>query len=509
MSARPGPAVPVPMPGRVQTPPSAPPAAPVAPVLGPPRPPWWPAPRRRVPWTLLGAASGAGLLAALTLPGQRAGLPLTLLLLTATVVVQVHRRGRRRLSGDRPALLLAGLLALVPSLRAEALLAALTTCACLGLLAMVSLERTRWLGLASAPALSLAAAARASAWLVRRPPVRVGSPVHPWAWARGVGGGLVLVVVLVQLLASADPVFARLVGWRVPEELGARLVLGTVAAASVLGLGASALSPPVLERDRSRPGPSPAEWAVPLLLADAVLLLFLLVQSAVLFDPGAALAGTGVTPSQWARQGFGQLVAVTVLLLLTLGWAVRRVDRDRAGQVRLLLTGGGALALMVLAVVAGALSRMAFYTGQLGATALRLYVVVFECWLALVVLLVVLTWLTRRVHLLPRAVVVSAAAAVLVLAALGPEAVAASYNVDRFGRTGALDARHLGGLSADAVPAVARLPEPQRSCVLTAMQPDSGDAWYAANLARERAAAVLREADLGPGAVCRQEWSRR
>ncbi|MGJ7441204.1 DUF4153 domain-containing protein [Aquipuribacter sp. MA13-6] len=488
--------------------PAAAPPPGVPPVLGPPRPPWWPAPQRRTPWSLLAACALTGLLASATLLDQRAGLPLTVLLLGAVVVVVLHRRGRAGLPGDRAALGLAGLLALVPSLRAEGQLAALGTAACLGLLAMVSLERRAWSGLAAAPVLWAVSGFRGLAWLLRRPPVAVGAPAHPWAWARGAAAGVVLVVVLVQLLAAADPAFARLVALRVPDELGPRLALGVLAALMVLGLGVASLAPPSPERGTPRPSPSAAEWALPLLLADAVLLLFLIVQGAVLFDPEAALAGTGVTPAQWAREGFGQLVAVTALLLLTLGWSARRVDRGDARQVRLLLVGGGTMSLLVLAVVAGALSRMAFYTGQLGATSMRLYVVVFEVWLAVVVVLVALTWLTRRSGLLPRAVAVTAGGAVLLLALVGPDATAASYNVDRFSRSGALDLAYLQGLSADAVPAVARLPEPERSCVLTAMVGSPPDAWYAVNVARLRAAPVLDPAGLAAGATCPAAGSR-
>lgn len=58
----------------------------------------------------------------------------------------------------------------------------------------------------------------------------------------------------------------------------------------------------------------------------------------------------------------------------------------------------------MLAVVASALARMAFYAAQFGATTLRLYVVVFEVWLAVVVVLVAATWVAGRVGDLPRAV---------------------------------------------------------------------------------------------------------
>jgi hypothetical protein len=51
---------------------------------------------------------------------------------------------------------------------------------------------------------------------------------------------------------------------------------------------------------------------------------------------------------------------------------------------------------------------------------------------------------------------------------------------------------YLAGLSADAVPALQQLPEPQRSCVLDALRPET-EPWFAVNLARARAREVLRE----------------
>ncbi len=466
-----------------------PPPPPPPPVLGPPRPPWWPAPAGRVPWSLLAAAVLGGLLAALTLPGARAGLPLTLLLLGAAAVVLLARRGRRRLPADVVLLAPAAGLALVPALRAEALLVVLAALTSAGLLAVLALERTRWAGLAVAPALLVAAAVRGVAWTVARPPVDVRRPRHPAAWLVGAGGGLVLVVTLWGLLASADAAFARLLTPRLPEGLGGRLLLGLLVTGLLLGLG-TAVAPPVRERLRVSRAASAVEWVLPLLGADAVLAAFLAVQAAVLLEPEAALAGTGVTPAAWAREGFGQLVVVTLLVLLALGWAVRRSDPAVPRQRHLLRGGGGLLALLTLGVVASAVSRMLLYADRFGGTTLRLYVIVFELWLAVVVVLVAVVWLAGRSDRLPRAVLATAAWLLLALAVVGPEAVVARYDVERFERTGLVDTAYLASLSADAVPALRDLPSPERSAALAGRGPH-GDPWYAVNVSRLRSDALL------------------
>jgi hypothetical protein len=89
-------------------------------------------------------------------------------------------------------------------------------------------------------------------------------------------------------------------------------------------------------------------------------------------------------------------------------------------------------------------------------------------------------------------VVASAGLGLLALALAGPDALAARWNVDRFEDTGRVDVRYLSTLSDDAVPALQRLPEPQRSCALAGRAPVD-DGWTTWNLARARAADSLRE----------------
>jgi len=234
-----------------------------------------------------------------------------------------------------------------------------------------------------------------------------------------------------------------------------------------------------------------------------VLAAFLAVQAAELFDafPPSLVIGHA-TPAERARHGFGQLVAVTLIAVAVLAWA-GWAAADRPRPRRALTLAGGTLLALVLVLTASALRRMGLYEQAFGWTVLRLQVAAVELWLAAVLVLVAAAWLARRTAAVPRLVVASAGVALLVLGLAGPDALVASWNVDRWQHTRRSDVGYLSSLSDDAVPALDRLPEPLRSCVLAGRVVLPGRAaasapWYAANLSRSRAADVLRRRPPAP-----------
>ena len=193
---------------------------------------------------------------------------------------------------------------------------------------------------------------------------------------------------------------------------------------------------------------------------DVVLLAFVAVQASLLFGGVEVIATTDLTYAERARQGFGQLVGVTLLTVALLAWAGRRARPD--GRHRTLVAGlGGGLVALTLVVVASALRRMWLYEQAYGWTVLRVNVAVFEIWLAVVLVLVSAAWLLRRTAASARLVVASAGIGMLVLAVIGPDALVARLDVERFTATGKLDAYYLRQLAAESVPALDRLPEPQ------------------------------------------------
>ena len=89
-----------------------------------------------------------------------------------------------------------------------------------------------------------------------------------------------------------------------------------------------------------------------------------------------------------------------------------------------------------------------------------------------------------------------AAAWLLACTAVAGPSVAARRNVDRWSGTGRLDVAYLRTLSADAAPALAKLPPDLREQSLAALSDRlaGGDPWSSANLSRRRARRLLSAA---------------
>src|SRR5262249_19091551 len=143
-------------------------------------------------------------------------------------------------------------------------------------------------------------------------------------------------------------------------------------------------------------------------------------------------------------------------------WAPRRT----AGDALLVRTLLGLLCSLTLAVVVSALCRMKLYVDAFGLTRLRISVAAVELWLGVVFVLVILGGVLATRSWLPRVVVLSAAVGTLIFGLSPPDALIAEQNVARYQRTGQIDLAYLQTLSADAVPALDRLPSGQRLCAL-------------------------------------------
>ncbi|WP_410649001.1 DUF4153 domain-containing protein [Amycolatopsis sp. cmx-4-54] len=304
-----------------------------------------------------------------------------------------------------------------------------------------------------------------------------------------------LLLVFVPLLRGADAAFANVVDAVIPELSPGTFVrwgfFFVVAAFAVSGACYLLAAPPLPAADDAprKRLKHRLEWTLPLGVLVALFTSFVVVRLVVLFGgTDYVLATSGLTAAEYARSGFWQLSAITVLTLLlvaaALRWAPKSTMADRVWQRGLL----GALSVLSLVLVASALSRMWTYQQAYGFTVLRLLVEVCELWIGLVFVLVLVSLIPLRSAWLPRAAIGAAVAALLGLAVLDPERFIADRNIDRIAHGRTLDTRYLATFSADVVPAAERLPEPLRSCVLRRVMTDvSQDDWREWNLSRSLA----------------------
>ena len=147
-----------------------------------------------------------------------------------------------------------------------------------------------------------------------------------------------------------------------------------------------------------------------LALVDLLFVVFVAIQFVYLFGGKALTKLEDSNYKQYARRGFGELIAVSVLtlgLILVLRWLAKL---DTRGQVRLFNVVSTALVALTLVVLASAWSRMLFWeeVSDYIYTDKRLYVRVFIVWLALTFL-----WLMISMWLRPNRFAIGAFVAVL------------------------------------------------------------------------------------------------
>ncbi|MBN1439070.1 MAG: DUF4173 domain-containing protein [Anaerolineales bacterium] len=342
-----------------------------------------------------------------------------------------------------------------------------------------------------------------------------GALPRPNAWRRwmpSVARGLVLalpvVLVFAALLSAADPVFERALNSvfdidRLPEYLfratyvliGMYLLTGIILHA-VLSSREERLAAP--ENPHVRPFVGFIESVVVLLSVSLLFAVFVAIQFRYFFGGAENITAEGFTYSEYARRGFGELVAVaffSLVLFLGLGSLTRR---ENAFQRKAFSGLGLILAALVVVMLVSSFRRLQLYEEAYGFTALRLYTNVFILWLGILLVAAAGLELAGRTRCFSAAALAAAFGFTLSLAVLNVDAAIVRWNglrAVRFEVEGAsaraeeqLDTEYFESLSADAVPELLALyrtsavPEKDQigaglSCRLAAMEEESAEDW--------------------------------
>jgi hypothetical protein len=295
-----------------------------------------------------------------------------------------------------------------------------------------------------------------------------------WPVLRGVVIALPVIAIFASLLSSADPVFAsrfedliELFNIQNLPEYIFRLVYILIFAYVLAGtyLHAAQKSDEAVE-EKTWVSPFLGFTEASIVLGSVVLLFiaFVVIQFQYFFGGQANIHIEGYTFSEYARKGFGELVAVaffSLLLLLGLGAVTRR---ESASQRRVFSSFGIALVGLVIVMLLSAYQRLVLYEEAYGFSRLRTYTHVFMIWLALLLVVVVFLEMTRRERAVGLAALLAALGFIVSLNVLNVDAFIVKQNIQREIRAvndkafaegrADLDTQYFLDLSDDAVPAL-------------------------------------------------------
>ena len=296
-----------------------------------------------------------------------------------------------------------------------------------------------------------------------------------WPVVRGIVIALPILAIFASLLSSADPIFAKRLGdiidlfniQNLPEYIF-RLVYILVIAYALAGIylhAAQKSGEPVEEKTWISPFLGFTESTIVLSSVVILFAAFVIIQFQYFFGGQANIGIEGYSYSEYARKGFGELVAVaffSLLLLLGLGAITRR---ESSIQRRIFSILGVVLVGLVIVMLVSAYRRLVLYETAYGFSRLRTYTHVFMIWLGLLLIAIVVLEATRRERAAGLAMVLAALGFILSLGLLKVDAFIVEQNIQREVQRVAegisssqngvtLDTEYFLNLSDDAVPSL-------------------------------------------------------
>lgn len=198
-------------------------------------------------------------------------------------------------------------------------------------------------------------------------------------------------------------------------------------------------------------------------LMNLLFLSFVIVQIPYLFGGMDLVQNTpDFKLAEYARRGFGELVAVSALVLPVLlfgQWLIKKEIRSAQNLFRVL---AGIQIALLFVVMASAVQRLVLLTGNLGygMTTIRLYPLIFMIWLAIVFVWFTLTVFRGRRQYFAIGALWSAFFVLAATHVLNPDAFIVKTNLVLMHEGRQFDAMYNSSLSDDAIPAlIAGLPE--------------------------------------------------
>ncbi len=305
---------------------------------------------------------------------------------------------------------------------------------------------------------------------------------------RGIALSLPVWLIFIAMLASADLVFARQLDGLLKNfntetlaEILAHLVLIALVGFLFFGvvLFAARRSAKTILIAADKPVISPFLGMIEtvILLGGVIFLfgIFVLIQYRYLFSGQANITLEGFTYAEYARRGFGELLAVALLsIFLQKGLSqITRRESDKNRNVFTFLSV--AIIVLVLVILVSAFQRLSLYEAAYGFTRLRTYPHVFMIWLGFLLAAIALMEVLGWQRYFANAVLLAAMGFGATLGILNVDQIIVQRNLQNAAAGMPLDAGYLATLSSDAIPALTEnltnleMPEAAREGIAAAL----------------------------------------
>jgi hypothetical protein len=288
-----------------------------------------------------------------------------------------------------------------------------------------------------------------------------------YAVIRGLLLALPVVALLAALLSQADPIFSKelsgFLGTLFSANLGEyifRACYIVIFAYLLIGIYGHALYRSNDEKlvGLEKPWLAPflgwTEAVIVLGCVDLLFAFFVAVQFCYFFGGQINITVNGYTYADYARRGFGEMLAVAIISLLLFLGLSGITRRTQPLQKRVFSGLGVGLVALVAVILLSAFQRLLLYETAYGFSRIRAYTHVFMIWVGVLLLAFVILELVNRPRAFGLAAALVAIGFGISLNFVNVDAWIVTQNVARARQGASFDQSYLLSLSSDSVPAL-------------------------------------------------------
>jgi hypothetical protein len=346
---------------------------------------------------------------------------------------------------------------------------------------------------------------------------KIGSPEFR-SVIRGIIISVPILALLIWLLSSADIVFQRYLEkiWQISidPEIVLRILIVLVASYFFIGIFAKVFTDKKPENssiENNQPQfLGSIESSVILGAIGLLFLVFISIQFVYLFGGRDYVWGIEeyITYSEYARKGFGELIAVSIISFLLIYGIDKFGKRENIFQKRTFKILSSILIFETFVIMASAFTRLALYIDGYSFTLSRLLSFIFLFWLFSVFLIFLYKIFSEQKE---TRFIFSAFWLIILFWAgvnfLNPDAFIAKKNIEKYAQGKQLDTWYLSALSEDALPEIVKIFELRNeenkikgevACHLNRQKEHlskslKAQSWQSLNLSKKRALEILQK----------------